>query len=126
MQFGRQLVVVYNIDSNSLLPLRDHLSMMTPSGKESCNLYAITFSPVGMKKEWKRFTHSLGMPARTLSRDEFRSEFRAVAATFPGIFLQVGKDLFHIATTEEINRCRELEDLISLVQQRLSQVESSR
>jgi hypothetical protein len=75
-----------------------------------------------MKKEWKRFVHDLGIPVRFMSRDEFSSQFRALTATFPAAFLQTGNDLTLFISTDEINRCAQLEDLISLVQQRLTQI----
>lgn len=121
MPSGRSLVFVYNADSGILATMKDPVSRMAASGKDSCNLYAVTFSPVGMKKEWKRFIHNLGIPVRFLSRDHFMSEFRTVTVTFPAAFMQTGKDLFLFISTDEINRYERLEDLISLVQQRLSE-----
>jgi hypothetical protein len=117
----RCLVFVYNADSRVLPRMNDHTGRVAAPGKDSCSLYAVTFSPIGMKKEWKRFVHDLGIPVRFLSRDEFISEFRIGSATFPAAFLQTGKDLFLFISTDEINRCPQLEDLISLVQQRLPQ-----
>lgn len=120
MQSGRSLVFVYNARSEALPKIEGSMSRVADSGGERCNLLALTFSPIGMKKEWKRFLHDLGMPARFLSRDEFASDFRTVTTTFPAAFLQTGKDLFILASTEEINRCVQLNDLITLVRQRIS------
>jgi hypothetical protein len=75
-----------------------------------------------MKKEWKRFIQDLGTPVRFLSRNEFSSEFRTITVTFPAVFLQTGNDLVLFISTDEVNRCAHLEDLISLVQQRLTQI----
>jgi hypothetical protein len=119
---GRSLLFVYNADHETL-PMKNDMIRTVIPGKEACNLLALTFSPVGMKKEWRRFTQSLGIPARFLARDEFAAEFRTVQSTFPAAFLQDGKDLFIFLSTEEINRCKGIEDLMSLVQQRL--IESS-
>jgi hypothetical protein len=71
-----------------------------------------------MKKDWKRFVRELGIPARFLNRNEFVSEIGAGLITFPAILVQTGKDLLMLASSEEINRCSSVEDLISLVQQR--------
>ncbi len=120
MPSGRSLLFVYNADSGIMLAIKDSVSRMADSGSGRCNLLAVTFSPVGMKKEWKRFIQNLGIPVRFLSRDEFNAEFRTVDSTFPAAFLQSGKDLFIFLSTEEINQCAGLEDLISLVQQRLT------
>ena len=121
MQPGRSLVFIYNADSEMLPKANDFMSRPTGGLTEPCNLIALTFSPIGMKKEWKRFINSLKIEVRFLSRDEFTSEFKNIAVTFPAAFLSTGKDLFVMATTDEINRCRDLEDLIGLIRQRLPQ-----
>jgi hypothetical protein len=117
----RSLVFVYNVDSEILPKTNDHMRMAMP-GKETCGLLALTFSPIGMKKEWRRFVHALDIPARFLSRDEFLAEFRTSTTPFPAVFLQTGNDLFVFISADEINQCARLEDLISLVQQRLTQI----
>jgi hypothetical protein len=118
---GRSIVFVYNVESETLPKTNDHMRMAMP-GKETCGLLALTFSPIGMKKEWRRFVHTLDIPARFVSRDEFLGEFRITAAPFPAVFLQSGPDLFLFIGADEINRCARLEDLISLVQERLVQL----
>ncbi len=121
MQPGRSLVFVYNVDSETLPKTNDHMRMAMP-GKETCGLLALTFSPIGMKKEWRRFAHALDIPARFLSRDEFLAEFRTSTTPFPAVFLQSGNDLFVFISADEINQCARLEDLVTLVQQRLTQI----
>ena len=96
--------------------------MSRPTGalSESCKLLTLTYSPIGMKKEWKRFLNNQKFQVRFLARDEFTREFRGVSATFPVAFYQSGKDLFILASPEEINQCRELEDLVILIDKRLA------
>ena len=121
MQPGRSLLFVYNVDSETLPKTNDHMRM-AGSGKETCGLLALTFSPLGMKKEWRRFVHALDIPARFLSRDEFVGEFRNSTTPFPAVFLQAGPDLFVFISSDEISQCARLEDLVALVQQRLTQI----
>jgi len=74
-----------------------------------------------MKKEWKRFLKDLVIPSRLLDRNEFSWEFRELKTTFPAVVVQNGTNLAILVGTDEINRCRDLHDLIHLVQLRLSQ-----
>ena len=117
MSFGKTLLFVYNAEGGVLPGM---MNFPTKNGnilgKDVCNLSAITYSPVGMKKDWKRFVHDLGIPARFLNRNEFLAETGARLVTFPAILVQTGKDLLMLASSDEINRCRSLEDLIGLVQ----------
>jgi hypothetical protein len=123
MSYGKTLLFVYNAESGVLPAIKDYASNGgTASAKNVCNLTAITNSPIGMKKDWKRFVRDLGIPARFLNRNEFVSEIGAGLITFPAILVQTGKDLLMVASSEEINRCQCLEDLISLVQIRAREI----
>ena len=119
MSNGKTLLFIYNADSGVLPGLKEYSSKSTMShARDFCNLIAITSSPIGMKKDWKRFVRELGIPARFMNRNEFVSEVGAGLITFPAILVKIGKDLLVVASSEEINRCGCLEDLISLVRQR--------
>jgi len=122
MPQGRALVCVYNLDSGVLPNVKDYANPASAPLTGNCNLYILTNSPIGMKKEWKRFIKDLGIPVRFLSRNEFLSEFGNDLTAFPAILVQAGKDLSRVISTEEINQCRALEDLISLVRQRFADV----
>ena len=113
------LLFVYNNDSGMLQNFKQYSLSTSASSRGGCHLAAITHSPVGMKKDWKRFIRELNLPSRFLDRNEFSSEFREVTTTYPCILRKSGNTLSVLVSTEEINRCRELEDLIGLVQQRL-------
>lgn len=122
MQSGRSLIFVYNADSETLPRANGFMSRPTGALTDPCKLLDLTFSPIGMKKEWKRFISNLKLPVRFLARDEFKSEFRnyVAVATFPMAFLLVGKDLFVLTTTEEIQQCGDVADLVSIVEKRLA------
>lgn len=120
MSYGKTLLFVYNSDSGMVSGLKDYAKISTVSGRDVCNLSAITFSPIGMKKDWKRFIRETGYPSRFLTRNEFLSEAGTGFTTFPAVLIQAGKELLLVASTDEINRCQCLEDLISLVRGRLA------
>lgn len=99
--------------------MNDHISRKPIHEKDVCNLYALTFSPIGMKKEWKRFIQNLGIPATFMPRDEFSTAYHHSPAAFPAIYLEEGGVLTVFLDREEINRTSDLEELISLVRQHL-------
>ncbi|MDO9549935.1 MAG: hypothetical protein Q7J03_03080 [Methanoregula sp.] len=115
------LVFVYNIKGDVLPKIKDFSSKKALPDTDMCNLYEITHSPIGMKKNWKRFITDLGIPVRLLNGNEFSSEFGPGIVTFPVALLQHGKDLTLFIETDEINRCSSIEDLIRLVQQRFAE-----
>jgi hypothetical protein len=114
------LLFVYNTDSSVLLALKDYSASTSAVARtENCMLCKITHSPLGMKKEWKRYIRNLDIPARFLNRNEFFSEFGHSQAAFPAVLLQRGKDLIILISSEELNRCRTLEDVIVLIEDHL-------
>jgi hypothetical protein len=114
------LLFVYKTNSSVLGSLKDFSAhTKSASGSDACTLSAITHSPVGMKKEWKRFLKDLEIPSRSLDRNELSSEFGRLQLTFPVVLLQKGTELSVLIATEELNRCRDLNDLILLVKQRI-------
>jgi hypothetical protein len=121
MPGSKTLIFVYNTNSSVLEALRDYTAgpVATP-GKEICTLCAITHSPVGMKKEWRRFLKDIGIPFRFLNRNEFLSESGNTRITFPIILVQEGTGLEILVGTDELNHCRDLTDLILLMKQHLA------
>ena len=113
------LLFVCNNDSGVVPQIKNYSSGKVITHKENCNLSALTHSPIGLKKDWKRFMREQRSPSRILDRTEFCAEFGPVVTTFPVVLKKTGKSLAVLVSTEELNRCRELEDLISLLNQRL-------
>jgi hypothetical protein len=122
MPLERILIFIFNSDSGVLPKFRDYASHAIAPGTDGCTLYSLTYSPIGMKKEWKRFIRDLGIPARFLNRNEFSSEFGPRALKFPVVLVKTGSELRLLVSPEEINRCASLGDLIDLVQQRVAQI----
>jgi hypothetical protein len=119
MQSGLILLFVYNIDRGNLSAMADY-HKGSPSGKTPpCNLFALIFSPVGMKKGWKRFISDLGIPSRFLYRDEFLLEIVTEKPLFPAVYLQSGKSFQLLINADEINCMDSTDSFIGLVTQRL-------
>jgi hypothetical protein len=116
------ILFVCNSDSGVLPEIKNYSSVTATSRADICNLSAIIYSPLGMKKEWKRFIREQKITSRVLDRNEFRAEFGPGITTFPAVLIRSGKGLAVLVSTDELNRCRELEDLIGFLQQRLSPI----
>jgi hypothetical protein len=116
----KSLLFIYNHDSSMLQEIKDYTAS-TPAAPraDDCTLCAITHTPVGMKKEWKRYLRHLKIPSRFLNRNEFFSEFGCFQTTFPVILLQKGKELAVLIRSEELDRCGTLNDIITLIEQHL-------
>ena len=114
------LLFVSNSNSGVLPQIKNYSDHSLASRGDGCHLSALTYSPVGMKKEWKRFIREQKLPSRVLDREEFRAEFGSIAMTFPVVLVRTHRGLSILISTEELNRCRSLEDLMDLLRQRLA------
>ena len=119
-----ELILVYNADSGPFNIIKDALHKTVAPSTYQCNLCALTYGKIRMKSEWKNFIDKLKLSAEFLHRDEF---FRMLEthphnvenAEFPAIYLHKGGNLGILVTSAEINRCKTLEDLINLLNDRL-------
>lgn len=113
------LIFVYNADSGFVNTLLDIGHKIVSPQTYSCNLCAITHSTFSMRDEWKQFVTGLGVPVEFLHRDELAKRYGLREAKLPAIFLATDSGPKPCVTQAEINRCRTLDDLKRLVEQKL-------
>lgn len=120
MQDSPAILFVYNLDSAVLQSVHEYTTGKGAlAGEEVSPLSRLTHSPLGIKKEWKRFIKDLPMASRSMTRDEFIMEFGNISLSFPVIIYKKGATLSVLIATEEIRACREIGDLIHLVKSRI-------
>ncbi len=121
MQSGMVLLFVYNIERGNLSGMTDYRQSLASAKTPRCNLFALIFTPVGMKKTWKRFINDLGFPTKFLFRDEFQQVSGEQRPSLPAVYIHSGKSYHEIINSDEINRIGSTDILIGLVTQRLKQ-----
>ena len=120
MQDSPSILFVYNLDSAVLQSVHEYSTGKGAlPGADVSPLSRLTHSPLGIKKEWKRFIKELPVPSRSLTRDEFIMEFGNISLPFPVVIYKKGATLSVLISNEEIRACRELGDLIHLVKGRI-------
>lgn len=121
MQSGIVLLFVYNIERGNLSGMPDYRQTVSSVKIPRCNLFALIYSPVGMKKAWKRFISELGFPCRYLYQDEFQQLTGQQKPSLPAVYLHSGKSFHILISAEEISRSGSVDALIGLVAQRIRQ-----
>jgi len=109
------LVFVYNADSGVFHELKDYVHKAVSPSTYGCNLCAITFGSLGMKKDWKNFVEGLDLPVEFLHRDEFADRYPSIDVQFPAAFVKRGSDINLLIAHTEINRAKSVEDLVQIV-----------
>ena len=110
----KAVVFVYNADSGLFNTLTDTAHKLFSPETYECNLCAMTYSALGMKKEWKEFLDTMDIPLEFLHRDELTEKY-GVEFDLPAIFLRSGKELNLIIDADAINGCGGIAELKQLI-----------
>jgi hypothetical protein len=115
------LIFVYALDGGLFNGVTHYAHKVISPKTYPCNLCAVTNNMLGTKREWAQFISKLGIKTEFLHRDEFRqSHPTAQQDSFPAVFRSTGDgDPEILITSAEIDACRDVSALISLVGERV-------
>lgn len=77
------LIFVYNADSGLFNALGDAVHKLMSPATYPCILCALTYSNVGMRREWRAFTASLEPKSELLHADELAARYGVSGAALP-------------------------------------------
>ncbi len=118
-----EIIFVYNADSGPLNSIKDFTWRIASPDTYPSNLCAVTYSNFGMKDEWREFTKGLDQKVEFLHRDEFRERYGEKGYQFPASFVRTDSSLELLISSEEMNECDDLEEMIELVESKLDGLE---
>lgn len=108
------LVFAYNADSGLLNSVLDIFRAFAPRTFK-CHLCELTFTPLGLKKRWWEHIKGLNIPLVFVHRNELKKKYGIGNVDLPAVFKPGGDRLQLLIDADEINRCRDLDGLIRLV-----------
>jgi hypothetical protein len=117
-----KIIFVYNADSGLINTVTDYFHKIIKPSTYQCNLCALTFNNLGMKKIWKEFVNGLKVEVEFLHKDEFSKKYDLKEIEFPSGFLKTANKLKLYITAEEINKCITLDELMDLVTEKVNQI----
>ena len=121
---SKKLLFVYNADSGIVNAVMDSLHKVFSPATYDCNLCAITYTAVSMKKEWRSFIKGLPLPVVFLHRDELINKYGRDDIALPSVLVVNGKLPDILIDAAEINQVDSLEQLIALVNQKINSLNS--
>ena len=123
MNQDRKLVFVYNADSSLFNQVGDLIHKTISPKTYQCRLCGLTYSGVGMNKDWKDFIQSLPIKSEFLHKDEFTKTYPEFAnAQFPAVFIKTDQNIMLFISSGEINQKQTLEELKNLVRTKTSKL----
>ncbi len=115
------LVFVYNADSGLFNTITDIAHKVISPGTYSCQLCSLTHSYFSVKKDWTGFLEGLDADLEFLHRDELNEKYAVADITLPVILIKRDRHLATWISTGQINACPTIEDLKTLIRDRLQQ-----
>ncbi|NPE29875.1 hypothetical protein HNV12_18325 [Methanococcoides sp. SA1] len=116
------LIFVYNADSGLINEMKDYVHKIISPSTYECNLCAITYGNTGIKNKWSSFVANLGIPVKFLHKDEFHEKYSEKGFSFPCAYLEDYNKLDHFISSDEINNCNTLDELMSLVTKKVNPI----
>jgi hypothetical protein len=120
MPENKKLIFLYNAKSGLWNGVIDYVHKNVSPDTYACNLCAISYDNLGMKKGWKKFIQELEIDSMFLHLDEWQKEFGSQAPKAPAVFIQEKtKSPKLLISPEEINSLKDLDGLEGIVVQKL-------
>ncbi len=115
-----ELIFVYNAESGFFNSLTDYIHKIVSPDTYQCNLCALTYGNMGMKKRWAKYLNDLPLQISFLHKDQINIEYiKNKSNALPAIFCQINDQIELLMSSEEINRLKSLDQLIKLFDQKL-------
>jgi len=116
-----KLIFVYNADSGILNAMKDWAHKIVAPETYPCSLCALTYNNLGMRRPWKEFIRELGYEIKFLHRDELAKEYGITDVPLPAAFISQDNKLKLWIKCETMDAVNSLDELQSIVTQRLAQ-----
>lgn len=116
----KKIIFVYNADSDFFSSVKDLAHKIIAPKNYSCNLCKITFGNFKIKEKWRDFILHLGIEVEFLHKDEFLKKYKS-EESFPAAFIEKER-LEILIKQEEINKLKNLSELIMLVNKKLKKL----
>jgi len=116
----RELIFIYNAKSGLVNEMIDFAHKIVSPETYDCNLCALSYGTFTKKKKWSNYINTLPIKSTFTYRDKvsaLKKEFSNLK--FPSIIIRDGIYLKEIISWVEINRIKNLNQLISLLNERL-------
>jgi len=117
----QSIIFIYNADSGWFNGLTDYVHKIVSPETYNCNLCAITYGNLGMKRQWSNYLKNLSLPVKFLHKDEIVDKSMTTIA-LPAIILSDEQTSKLMASAEEINDLTSLDDLIALMNDKLKSI----
>ena len=113
----KELIFVYNVDSNPFNRIMDFAHKAIMPETYACNLCKVTHGIFTMHREWADFIKVLPYKIDFQYKDQWKG--REPDLGFPVILLKDGVETKILLTSEKLNKIESMQELIDLIKMKL-------
>ncbi len=113
---SRKFIFVYNADSGLFNTVTDIAHKILSPKTYSCNLCALTHGHFKVRDVWVRYLQQAQAEFEFLHKDEFEKRYMQQGSKWPAIFEDRAGKLQILFAKEEINKIKNIEQLIDLME----------
>ena len=118
----KELIFIYNAKSGLVNEMIDFAHKIVSPETYDCNLCAISYGTFTKKKKWSNYINSLPIKSTFTYKDKISALKKGLSSLkFPTIIIRDGVELNEIISRNEINSIKNLNQLISLLNERLDE-----
>ena len=118
----KELIFIYNAKSGLVNEMIDFAHKLVSPGTYDCNLCAISYGTFTKKKRWSDYINYLPIKSTFRYKDKVLALEKELSnLKFPTIIIRDGVELNEIISRNEINSIKSLNQLISLLNERLDE-----
>lgn len=115
MAHNKKLIFVHNANSGYISAMVDGLHKSLKPSTYPCDLCALTYGAVRMKKDWKDFITNLPMEVEVTYRDKFSKDYPNAKPNLPSVYISDNGKLSEVIDADKFASLDSLEELIEAV-----------
>lgn len=116
----KQLIFVYNANSDLFSILTDFAHKILSPSTYQCRLCALTYGNFSVKQQWKSFVENFPIKTAFLHKDEFEKQYK-IQPALPAVFISLNEKVREIITKQEIESCQSSEELKTIITEKMKE-----
>jgi len=108
----KTLIFFYNAQSGVASMMKDYFHKIFSPETYECNLCALSYDNLGMRREWKKFIEQLSLKTKFKYQDHLEYYSLNSEHPLPALFLQKDGAMHELLNAKEMNLLKDLGSLI--------------
>ena len=121
----KEIIFIYNAQSGLTQGAIDWAHKLVSPQTYNCSLCNLTYGNLGKYDQWSKFLKSLNLEKTFIYQDQLNDLKFYNQESLPCIFFQNENQYSQLITSEQLNLCSNLENLIKLIENKISLFKSS-